>query len=165
MTITLRCAATDSTCDLHLYTIALLVQSFFAIQRLFSSLVSCLSATFTNSISLLRIKEEHSFLSAQLILKLIRISPFHSVRLVHLLLKRLFWLKYCRYDVKHYSINQSAPLNQSICLCKSTNQWPFSQRFLRSIMLVGENLRFCSFSQKFLREYLRVKSVVTLRQF
>ena len=32
-------------------------------------------------------------------------------------------------------------------------------------MLVRENLRFCSFSQKFLREYLRVKSVVTLRQF
>ena len=44
-------------------------------------------------------------------------------------------------------------------------QWPFSQKFLRSIMLVRENLRFCSFSQKFLREYLRVKSVVTLRQF
>ena len=43
--------------------------------------------------------------------------------------------------------------------------WPFSQKFLRSIMLVRENLRFCSFSQKFLREYLRVKSVVTLRQF
>ena len=45
------------------------------------------------------------------------------------------------------------------------NLWPFSQKFLRSIMLVRENLRFCSFSQKFLREYLRVKSVVTLRQF
>ncbi|XP_078342023.1 uncharacterized protein LOC144617636 [Crassostrea virginica] len=44
-------------------------------------------------------------------------------------------------------------------------QWLFSQKFLRSIMLVRENLRFCSFSQKFLREYLRVKSVVTLRQF
>ena len=43
--------------------------------------------------------------------------------------------------------------------------WPFSQKFLRSIMLVRENLRFCSFSQKFLQEYLRVKSVVTLRQF
>ena len=43
--------------------------------------------------------------------------------------------------------------------------WIFSQKFLRSIMLVRENLRFCSFSQKFLREYLRVKSIVTLRQF
>ena len=39
--------------------------------------------------------------------------------------------------------------------------WPFSQNSL----LVRENLQFCSFSQKFLREYLRVKSVVTLRQF
>ena len=44
------------------------------------------------------------------------------------------------------------------------NQWLFSQKFLRSIMLVRENLGFCSFSQKFLREYLRVKSIVTLRQ-
>ena len=33
-----------------------------------------------------------------------------------------------------------------------THLWPFSQKFLRSIMLVRENLRFCSFSQKFLRE-------------
>ena len=32
-------------------------------------------------------------------------------------------------------------------------------------LILRENVRYCSFSQNFLREYLRVKSVVTLRQF
>ena len=28
------------------------------------------------------------------------------------------WLKYCRYDVKHYPINQTESINQSLmCVC------------------------------------------------
>ena len=55
------------------------------------------------------------------------------------------------------------PVN-SICLILLGTSGPF-HKVIRSIMLVRENLRFCSFSQKFLREYLRLKSVVILRQF
>ena len=44
-------------------------------------------------------------------------------------------------------------------------QWSFSQKFLRLILILRENVRYCSFSQILLREYLRVKSAVTLRQF
>ena len=44
-------------------------------------------------------------------------------------------------------------------------QLSFSQKFLRSILILRENVQYLTFSQKFLREYLRFKSVLTLRQF
>ena len=47
-------------------------------------------------------------------------------------------------------------------LAKNAIQWPFSQKFLRSIMLVRENLRFCSFSQKFIREICRTCNSTTV---
>ena len=40
----------------------------------------------------------------------------------------------------------------------ATDLWSFLQKVLRSILILRGNLRHYSFLQKFLREYLRVKS-------
>ena len=39
----------------------------------------------------------------------------------HLLINAVTWLKYCRYDVKHYPINQSSILIMNVCVCVCVN--------------------------------------------